>query len=310
MNKIPIVFAFDNNLILTAAVCIYSLLASAKPDTFYEIFIIHHKDISLDLDPVNKVLASFDNHSLRIIKIDGTFDNAFQIRGITTATYYRLLIPQLLPEYDKVLYSDVDVIFREDLSEIFNIDLKDNLFGGVCALAHLDSGLFNYYSHLGLEPKSVVYAGNLVINCKEIRSNPLITEKFLSLAQNNYKYQDLDVINLSSKSRIYYLPLSFCITTDITQAIAENNPELHKIWSPSEIEHAKTKGIVHYNGQKPWIAYCINFDIWWEYYRKSPVFDPLFYYSFFRAKLDDYDSLSLWKRIKILIRFFKNGRKK
>ena len=41
MNVVPIVFAFDNNLILPACVCISSLMMNAKEDTFYDIFILH-----------------------------------------------------------------------------------------------------------------------------------------------------------------------------------------------------------------------------------------------------------------------------
>ena len=36
MKTVPIVFAFDNNLILPACVCISSLLMNAKEETFYD----------------------------------------------------------------------------------------------------------------------------------------------------------------------------------------------------------------------------------------------------------------------------------
>lgn len=42
MRIIPIAFAFDNNLILPACVCISSLMMNAKEDTFYDIFICKH----------------------------------------------------------------------------------------------------------------------------------------------------------------------------------------------------------------------------------------------------------------------------
>jgi hypothetical protein len=81
-------------------------------------------------------------------------------------------------------------------------------------------------------------------------------------------------------------------------------------FSNDEIEHALEFGIVHYNGPKPWKQYCVNFDIWWEYYRKSPFYNEQFYFDFFNGKQDELDSLSLWKRIKILIRYFVYARKK
>lgn len=47
MNIVPIVFAFDNNLILPACVCISSLMMNANEDTFYDIFILHSAHIKL-----------------------------------------------------------------------------------------------------------------------------------------------------------------------------------------------------------------------------------------------------------------------
>lgn len=309
MNRIPIVFAFDNNLVMPAAVCFYSLLVNANKDTSYDIFIIHHKDESLDLTLINRVLEEIPGHTLSLREIDDTFNASFQIRGITTPTYYRLLIPKIIPEYDKVLYSDVDVIFRDDLTDVYNTDLKDNYFGGVCALANLDDKLKHYYVGLGIDPSKVIYAGNLIINCREIRNTPGKIQEFIDLAQNNYVYQDLDVINLSSQGKIKYLSASYCVTTDISKASVYNRADLSRYWSKDQIDYAVSRGIVHYNGQKPWKGYCINFDIWWEYYRKSPIFDERFYYDFFYKKLEEYDRLPFLKRVKILARYFVYGRK-
>ena len=42
MSKIPIVFTFDNRIILGAAAAIKSLIDSAKADTIYDIHILHN----------------------------------------------------------------------------------------------------------------------------------------------------------------------------------------------------------------------------------------------------------------------------
>lgn len=47
MNIVPIAFAFDNNLILPACVCISSLMMNANEDTFYDIFILHSAHMEL-----------------------------------------------------------------------------------------------------------------------------------------------------------------------------------------------------------------------------------------------------------------------
>ena len=80
-------------------------------------------------------------------------------------------------------------------------------------------------------------------------------------------------------------------------------------FSEEEIEHALRYGTVHYNGPKPWKGFCVNYDIWWETYRKSPFFDEKFYFEFYNRKQNELDHLSLWKRIKILVRFIIHGKK-
>ena len=68
---------------------------------------------------------------IRWIKVDtATLKNVPQgWSGLET--YYRLLIADLLPEYDKVIWSDVDVLFKGDLSDIYTKDLEGADWGGI-----------------------------------------------------------------------------------------------------------------------------------------------------------------------------------
>ena len=86
--------------------------------------------------------------------------------------------------------------------------------------------------------------------------------------------------------------------------------KLKTIFNSDLIENALKNGNLHFNGHKPWKKYCINFDIWWEYYRKSPFFDKKFYFEFYNYRLTELDRLPLIKRIKILIRYFLYGQYK
>lgn len=310
MNRVPIVFAFDNNFSQYAAVCIFSLLSNAFKNTFYDIFILSSPYEVLDHTEIDLVTSRFDNCSVTYRKVSDEFEDSFQIRGISCTTYYRLLIPELIPEYDRIIYSDVDVIFRADLSDIyFNTDIKDNYVAGVNAINHLIPELSSYYNSLGLDPQKTIYAGNLILNSKKLREDKVV-ERFKSMAQEKFRFQDMDIINIACVDRITYLSPEFCLTNYINDLSVNNRQMLRGLWSDEVIEEALKSGIVHYNGQKPWKGYCPSFDIWWEYYRNSPVFDEKFYFNFFYKKLDELDTLSFWKRLKVLARFFTVGRKR
>lgn len=310
MNIIPVVFAFDNNLILPACVCISSLMMNAKEDTFYDIFILHSANIVLKKEELDKLFQYYHNCRIQYRQVDNTFDSAFEIRGITTSTYYRLLIPDLIPEYDKIIYSDVDVIFRSDLSNIyFSTDLHDNYVAGVNALIPFIPDMRTYYQKMRkVEMKGIIYAGNIILNSRKIREDNII-ERFKKLAKNNFRFQDLDVLNIVCQNKITYLKPEFCVTTYFTEFSIRNRKILRQYWTDNDIALALQYGIIHYNGQKPWKGFCVNFDIWWEYYRRSPFFDEKFYFEFFYTRLNELDQLSLWKRIKILVRYFVYGKK-
>lgn len=310
MTVVPIVFAFDNRLTMPAAVALTSLMMNAREDTFYDIFILHSEREHLDKEVLSKVTDRFPNCRISYRTVGSLFDNAFEIRGITTPAYYRLLIPDLIPEYDKVLYSDVDVIFRSDLVQFFTVNVDGCYFGGVNSMAHFDNELVDYYNKLGLDPSKIIYSGNLLINCKALRESRHIMEAILKESKNKYRFQDMDVINLTCKDSIKYMSSAFCLTNYINKAYVEHDCRLLELWSDTDLEMAMTNGIVHYNGQKPWKGLCPNFDIWWEYYRKSPVFDQKFYFDFYYSRLNELDQLPLLKRIKILVRYFVYGRRK
>ncbi len=308
-NTVPIVFAFDNNLVIPACICISSLLMSAKPDTFYDIFILHSPKEKLTKEKLDLLPHYYSNCRLQYREVDATFDDAFEIRGITTPAYYRLLIPGLIPEYDKVIYSDVDVIFRMDLSQLYQLDLADWLLAATKDLGlNLSNEGKDYITGtLGLMQGCYLQSGFIILNSSLIRGNR-IEDQFKALAKRKYKYQDQDILNIVCQGKVFYLPPCYNMTNYSYNYMLHDYDLVETLYTDEEIRFALSHGNIHYNGQKPWKGYCINFDIWWEYYRKSPFFDEKFYFKFFYDKLNVLDQLSLWKRIKILARYFLHGR--
>lgn len=307
--KIPIVFAFDDNLIIPACVCISSLLENSRQSTFYDIYILHSPDALSDRRMLSKTLEAYERCSITYIEVDNFFNDGFEIRGITKATYYRLLIPHLIPQYSKMIYADVDIIFRMDLAELYDINIED-----VYLAATYDVGMLlteagqKHIKNLGLEKDKYIQAGLLLINSHKIKEDGL-DKRFLLLYKNNYKFQDQDILNVTCSKSHICLPMKYNMT-DYSFIFLKERNEYFKGKTEEEITEALLYGNLHFNGHKPWNKYSLNFDIWWEYYRKSPVFDMDFYTDFYYNRLNIFDQLSLWKRIKILLRYFVYGKRK
>lgn len=307
-NKIPIVFAFDNNLITPAIVCLTSLLENSSASTYYDIFIIHSSKAALNRSPFTRLLKIYHNCNITFREVSSQFDSSYEVRGITASTYYRLLIPELIPEYDKVLYSDVDVIFRDDLAEFYNQNIDDYYLGAVDNCSFVRPDVQKYIrNELGLEPqKGYFYAGNIVMNIALMRRDNIV-ESFKSLSYKKYNQQDMDIINIVCNGRIKALSPAFCVTNYIYELILKREKEMLTVYSKQELDYALAKGIVHYNGPKPWNQWCQNFDIWWYYYRKSFIFSEYDAMAFYISRMSDIDSYSLTKRLKLLLKYFISG---
>ena len=206
MNIVPIAFAFDNNLILPACVCISSLMMNAKEDTFYDIFILHSSTITLRREELNKLPQYYKNCRIQYRQVDHTFDSAFEIRGITAATYYRLLIPELIPEYDKIIYADVDIIFRMDLSSVYNLDLGNNYIAATRELGMnlTEDGKKYINSMKELSLGEYIQAGFIIINTKILKDENIIS-RFKDWSDKKLRFQDQDILNIVCKGRILYL---------------------------------------------------------------------------------------------------------
>ncbi len=284
MNSIPIVFAFDDNYILPATVCIFSLLETADKNVRYDIFIL----VKDDLHEENK--AKFDvfkekyDTNIEIISVDNTFDNSYESRYISKAAYYRLLIPWILPQYDKIIYSDVDVIFNKDMLELFNYDLDNNYVAGVYALGMALSGS-KYLDSINMDKSDYINSGILLMNSKLMRDSNLL-DKFVEESKKEFKFHDQDVLNIVCKGRKLLVSCKYIArSTNIVNINYLNytDSKILKFISKDDfIDYYFNACIYHYaSSQKPWKDYYRDSDymnyIWWDFYRRSPFYDENFY---------------------------------
>lgn len=273
---IPIVFSTDHNFVMQTGVCICSLIEHATCST-YQIFVLINDDVSEeDKCLLREQVSMFHNHTIDFVSVGSIFDNAFEIRGITIAAYSRLLIPWLLPEFDKVIYSDVDVIFKIDLGEVFSESIEDSYFGAVPSIgAVMNYDYRRYVEKLGIKPQNYFNSGFLIINSK-LQREANLKEKILHEVKNKYIYQDQDVINIVAKNRIKSISPEYCITQNFYQ-LFQKGDRLFKIFYGEDCWKTWLEGeecIIHYAGPKPWNTFTYAWREWWNTYAISIFYDP------------------------------------
>ncbi len=275
---IPIVFSTDHNYVMQTGVCILSLLESAQ-EALYDIYVIISRNVT-DEDKLllQSQVAKINGHKISFIPAPTDFDSALEIRGISTAAYYRLLIPWLLEDFDKVIYSDVDVIFKTSLQEVFATDLGDNYFGAVPGVGYRypSESIKKHLKKISVSNLEYVNSGFLIINSALLRKDNL-KEAFVSEADKKHTFQDQDVINIVCKSRIMHISPKYCITQTFQQSYLNDAPFLHEFYgcqsSIDDYLHSRNC-IIHYAGPKPWDSFTFARSEWWMVYRRSIFYNP------------------------------------
>lgn len=268
---IPVVYATDNSYMPCTIVSIRSLFANKLPDTKYDVIVLYASDISKKyLRKISK-MAKRNNSMAHFYNMRDYFKNAkSSIAHISVVTYYRLMLPSLLPQYDKLIWLDGDTIVCRDLSGFFNTDMGDNYIAGVIAPMAKDT---DYAKILNIpNMNTYINAGVLLWNLDAMRKNNL-EQQFMSLVPINYLLADQDILNTACFGRIMLLPLRFNMMNKLVKPVNKTDALNAKLYSLQEFDNAVSAPvIIHYcDAQKPWnTPNSPMFDKWEKYSDKKP----------------------------------------
>lgn len=124
-EPIVVVYGVDNRFALPLAASIQSALDNLSSDRRLDVQVI---DGGLSPRSRARVLESLAGRPAHLTWLapKGHAVSSLKVGGaITVATYYRLLIPQLLPAHDKAIYLDADLIVEGDLAALWDVPLDD-----------------------------------------------------------------------------------------------------------------------------------------------------------------------------------------
>lgn len=265
-NIIPIFFAVDDAYTPFLAVAIQSMLDHSKKENQYIIKVLY-TDIS---EENQKIIKKYERENINIEFVDLNYyidkvkDKLYTRDYYSKTTYFRLFIPELYPQYDKVLYLDSDITILTDIADLYNIDIGNNLVAGAPDDVIQNIDVFQEYAEkvVGVRSyKNYFNAGILLMNLDELRKFGF-QEKFMYLL-GTVKFsvaQDQDYLNRLCKGRVKLISNTWNrmpIGKDII-----NRDELH---------------LIHYNlAFKPWHFEDILYkEYFWEAAQKTEYFEKI-----------------------------------
>ena len=269
---INIAFCFDEKIAEQVRVTAASLLDCSMTDNVhYHIYCICTKEAAYIETPLTQLIKARDRDTtLTVIAVENQYQNAYEVRGISAGTYLRLMLHRLLPDVDKVLYMDVDVLVRDSLLELWQTDLDGCVLAAVKGAVNLsEKWEWNsdrpYWKHLAGMKGRYINAGVTLLNLAKIREDNL-EEQWNTWAKEKLYYQDQDILNITCQNAIRYLPpkynrLAYMKQSDYDMFVSEG------IFTEQECREAiEHPVIIHYAGDKPWKRYDTNLGfLWWDY---------------------------------------------
>lgn len=202
------VFSTSSGFVPCLAVLLRSILDYADPNRSYRLVVLHS---GLNPDSMCTMRTmTLEQQNVHLEFLDVTAEIAgyrfFTANrdNITQEAYFRLLIPWLLPETEKAVYLDCDMVALTDLSALYDTDVSGVLLAAARDLVGIGiyySGRFGRRDYFDRElripnPEGYFISGVLVMNL------PLFRQRFTQkqildyAASRSWQFHDQDVLNL------------------------------------------------------------------------------------------------------------------
>jgi lipopolysaccharide biosynthesis glycosyltransferase len=254
-----VVVATDAAFAMPTAVTLRSLISRGGGP--FRITVIHD---SLDAESRERILRSLPNsdHELKFVDSTPFVINRSRSNHLPVATYFRLFMEDVLPNSQgRVLYLDVDVLVRRDLTPLWDLEIQDNVVAAVQSVHYpfaATRGAVNDWRNLGLAPDARFFnAGMMLVDLERWR--------LAGVKQSALRYLESDSLGAGADQEALNVVLSgqwqaLAPTWNQQTPLLSDHHGAHLIFSEQAIEEARTDpAIVHFQTRpKPWHRGCTH----------------------------------------------------
>lgn len=199
--------------------------------------------------------------------------------------YYRIAAPKLLSSYDKVIFTDLDLIATDDIFKLADIDTQGkpiaaciepmwrDLYQSNCRIHHTDIQSYtNRVLNLS-NPFQYYNTGVVVFDVKEYNQFNSFERLLEIVKTKELLYQEQCALNILFQGNFYTLPSEWNYELDPTIV---NNTQNHEFYNSYKESEGAAK-IFHYLGRyKPWKnALEYKAGIWWNYAKATPFYEVI-----------------------------------
>lgn len=276
MKKIPVCFITGEMLPFAAATLMVNLLETANAETFYDFYCFVAGNVSKeDKDKLLALKCGHENKcEIHLINTGNRYlDKASSHKIIPNACWLKFAIIDLIP-LDKILYLDLDILVKDDLTSLFDIDLQENYIAGVERFGKSPISL-EKIKQKGFDYSEYINAGIMLMNLKKMREDNVL-QKLEELMPYFPDTIDQDIFNIVCKNKILLLDVKYNYIYDYRLFNSIFKSRLNDSAILKMLEDKKgSEVITHYIGpNKPWKYFGMyGSEKWYSYYKKTPFYD-------------------------------------
>ncbi|MEA2353274.1 MAG: hypothetical protein QOJ14_1688 [Thermoleophilaceae bacterium] len=252
-----------------AAVALHSLLARAG-DERVAVHCLHPPGLPDELaDPLGAMVEDRGGGIAFVEVPDELVEGLTEADG-TRVMWYRLFMPDLLPQLDRVIHLDSDAVVTDSLAPLWATELGDRHLAAVTNVFQADHA--HHPGRLGLPANAYFNDGVLVMNLAAMRRDASsATLREYGVTHPDLPWVDQDVLNaVLWESRVELHPRWNCMNSFFVF------PWSAEIFGADVVEEARRRPAVrHFEGpgpNKPWHYMCERpmRELYFEHRRHTP----------------------------------------
>nr|WP_319539996.1 DUF4422 domain-containing protein [uncultured Methanospirillum sp.] len=293
---IPIVTSVNETNFDVFTVLLESIIKVRGHENFYDIIILTDEISNNKKRTLDDHVLNYDNIKIRYFKMNRQLLKKELNYGpeITREKFFKLKIPAILPEYEKVIYVDYHTIFLEDPALLFTVDIKQCYAAVTYCLKQLSycttNRILNYlnkefsfkeYKKIILnfqnqKDNNIFHTGLMVLNLYKIRQDKVDQKTLYLFNRDNYYFGDQDIFNICFKDRIKYLDLSWNLVPIVDDEITNSLPDIYAKNYNKALERPMLINFALFNTM-PWIHQNVLLqEKFWSIARYSPFYESIF----------------------------------
>jgi len=270
INFIHITYCPNNHYTPLVYVSMLSILSSKYSNTyicFYLIVPFNFEDKNINF--LNSLHEDYDNFNITFLILDHRYDKAYVSRNITIEAYFRFSVAELLPNLNKILYFDTDVIVYRDLYNFYSLN-----FNGKIILGQPTIGNRIWFKKYGSHS---INSGVLLLNLIEMR-NINFEKKVINIIKKGeiLDYHDQTLLNEYFKEYLGIYPPEY--HTRPWSNFREMEIFNYKIGNVYDLDYLyfahKYPTLRHFLGfYKPTDPNINHIEDWWFFARRSKYYN-------------------------------------